>query len=162
MNTRATVVVVLLSTMLTATAWSEVWKVNPGTGLGPISLGQEYLQANKVLTPKDAMVTKVGAYLRYKEGIELECQDKKITQIIIHQSSFQGKTGTVDVAVEGNIKIGSSAAQMETALGRNYESHALPVAKKEPPQTYYAYRSRGMGLITRGGAVIEISIWPRK
>ncbi len=150
----------LLATSLAASA--ENWKVTPGVGVGPIKLGQQYLEANKFLTPGDSVGNAKQAYLRYKEGVELECENFKIIQIVLRQSSFSTKSGPVAVAMDGDLRIGSGVAQMETALGRNYQARDLKVGSGQPQETYYAYQSRGLGVLARGGRIVEFAIWPKK
>lgn len=152
----------LMFAALLASAWAESWPLKPGLGLGPITLGVEYVQVNRFLTPGDAMGNKAKAYLRYKEGVDVECENHKVVQILVNKSQFAGKSGPVDVAMEGNLKIGSSVVQMESALGRNYEARELKVAKSQPKEVYYAYSSRGLGVLTRAGKIIQFAIWPRK
>lgn len=151
----------LLAAMLSS-AWAESWPAKPGVGLGPISLGSQYLEVNRVLTPDNAIGTKAKAYLRYKEGVDVECENYKVVQILINKSQFVSKTGPVDVAMDGNLKIGSSVVQMESALGRNYEARDLKVAKSQPREVYYAYPSKGLGVLTRAGKIVQFAIWPRK
>lgn len=145
-----------------AGAWAVPWKVVPGDSVGPIRLGAQYVEANKHLTPHEAIGSTAQGYLRYKEGIELECVNQKITQIVINKSVFTAPSGPVEVAMDGNLRIGASVAQMESALGRGYEARDLKVAKSQPPETYYAYKSRGLGVLVRAGKVVQFAIWPRK
>jgi len=152
---------VLISLALLHCAWGETWKLNPGVSLGPIPLGQKYQVANKVLTPKDFLGTAQESLLRYKEGIYLEVIDKQITRIIINESSFEGKTGKVEIAAPGNLVIGSSQATMEQALGRNYLTKDIPVAKSEPKESYFIYQQMALGFRTKGGKIVEISTWTK-
>lgn len=151
--------------LLTLTAAAEVWKLVPGTSLGPIKLGDGPAQVNtlrSVLTPKDATTTSTGAYLRYSEGVDLSIQNGQVAQIIVYNTTLNCKNGVVEISLDGNLKIGSGIGQVEAAFGRGYQMHALPVAKKEPPMNYYAYTSRGVGIVTKGGKIFSVSVWPRK
>lgn len=152
----------LLWCLLALSVGAETWKVVPGRSVGPISLGQSYLEVNKVLTPKEALGDQRQAYLRYREGVDVECVQQKVSQIFVNQTQFQGKSGPVQVAMDGNLSIGNSAAQMEAALGRAYEARDLKVAKSQPREVYYAYRSRGLGVVTRGGKIVQFIIWPKR
>lgn len=147
--------------MGTLSAAAETWKLVGGVGLGPIQLGKAYTDANRFLTPDVAMGTQRSALLRYKEGVDLECGRQLVQRIILLRTSFQGKTGPVDVQVEGNIKIGSSVSQLEAALGRSYISHDVPVAKNLPKETYYAYQSKCLGFRASGGKIVEIATWAK-
>ena len=153
---------ILMFVALLASAWAEPWPLKPGVGVGPITLGAEYIQVNRYLTPADALGNKAKAYLRYKEGVDVECENYKVVQILVNQSQFASKSGPVNVAMEGNLKIGSSVVQMETALGRNYDARELKVARSQPKEVYYAYASKGLGVLTRAGKIIQFAIWPRK
>ncbi|MBT9586837.1 hypothetical protein IV102_26065 [bacterium] len=155
-------VVTALVTGLSLAAGAETWKVTPGTGVGPILLNQPCPAILKVLTPTDSIgMQGGGAYLRFKEGVELEVQNQKVLQIVIHQLNFNAKSGPVDILLDGNLKMGAGLPQVEGAYGRAYESKAIPVAKGQPPITYYAYKSRGLGVRTVGGKVVEYSVWAR-
>ena len=161
MKLRQSICAGVLALMLSIGAEADVWRVNAGIGLGPIILGQPYTSVQKVLTLTDSIVTQTGAYLRFKEGVELEIENQRIVQIVVHQMSFPGKAGLVDVQLDGNLKLGATVPQMEQALGRGYEARPLPVAKSQPPITYHAYKSKGLGVRTEGGKIVEFSIWPR-
>ena len=152
----------LLGLLLAAPISAETWRVVPGQGVGPVSLGQSYVDVNKVLTPKEALGDLRQGYLRYREGIDVECTNQKVTQIFVNQTSFQGKAGPIEVQVEGNLKIGSSASQVESALGRVYEARDLKVHKSQPREVYYAFRSKGLGVLVRGGKVAQFIVWPRR
>jgi hypothetical protein len=143
-------------------AAADTWKVMGGSSVGPIVLGNAYKGLQTLLTPQDAMATQGGAYLRFKEGIELEIQNQKVVQIVVHQLNFMSKQGAVDILLDGNLKIGSTVSQMEAALGRGYEARSLPVAKSQPPAMYYAYKAKGLGVRTVAGRAVEYSVWPRR
>jgi hypothetical protein len=152
----------MLLAATTMCAWADTWKINPGVGVGPIALGQEYLQANKYLTPGDAVGNQQAGYLRYKEGVDVECENAKIIQIVVKQTSFNAKGGPVAIAIDGNLRIGSTVAQMEQVLGRGYTAQDLKVGSKQPRETYYAYQSKGIGVLTREGRVVQFAVWRRK
>lgn len=159
---KARVLAAMLLVAGTVGAWADTWKVNPGVGVGPIALGQEYLQANKYLTPGDAVGNQQAGYLRYKEGVEVECHNSKIIQIVVKQTSFNTKGGPVAIALDGNLRIGSTVAQMEQVLGRGYTAQDLKVGSKQPRETYYAYQGKGIGVLTREGRVVHFAVWRRK
>lgn len=154
--------VLLLAALLTGPLWADTWKVVGGVGVGPLRLGDSYLAANKVMTPDSLAGDPSMPYLKYKEGVDVACSGQKIVEIVIRKSSFQGRTGPVDILCDGNLRIGASVAQMEAALGRGYTSRDLKVAKTQQPETYYAYVSRGLGVQTRGGKVLQISVFQRR
>ncbi len=149
----------LTLSLAAAASASTVWRVVPGSSVGPIQLGQSYLQANQVLTPAQARGTATAAYLDYAEGVGLECQNQRITQIVLHRTSFSGKVGPVVIQLPGNLAIGCSVAQMQSALGPATTSRALPVAKGYPAQIYYAYTKLGLGARSEGGKIVEFAVW---
>lgn len=164
MKSKVSALLVFWGLTLVGTAAAESWKVTPGSSVGPIKLGDDYKTANQFLTPDEA-IPGMGtrAYLRYKEGVDVETENQKIIQIVVRHNNFSNtKAGSVAVAVDGNLKIGSSVQQMEQALGRGYVAQDLKVAKGYPRETYYAYQARGIGVHTKAGLVTEIAVWPRK
>lgn len=150
-----------LALTLMSTAWAEVWKVEPGIGVGPIRLGKNLGSVPRFLTPADSIVTQTGGYFRFAEGVELEIVNGSIVQIVLHRLNFNTKSGPIEIQLEGNLKMGMSQPQMTSALGGAYESKPLPVAKSQPPMVYFAYKARGLGVRTEGGKIIEFSVWPR-
>ncbi|MBS2035308.1 hypothetical protein JST97_09985 [bacterium] len=153
----------VLSLALGASAWGEVWRFSAGTGVGPILLNGDYLSPTKLgLTPGEGIQVTGGYYLKYKEGIETECTGKKISQIVVLSSKFATKNGPVEVQFPGNLVIGSTAQQMQSALGAATQSHAIPTAKNAPPRVYYAYQSQGLGVITEGGKILQFAVFARK
>jgi len=150
-----------LALALMGSAWAEVWKVEPGIGVGPIRLGKNFSTVPRYLTPADSIATQNGGYLRFAEGVELEVANGSIVQIVLHKQNFTTKAGPIEIQVEGNLKMGMSQPQMASALGGAYESRALPVAKSQPAIMYYAYKAKGLGVRTEGGRIIEFSVWPR-
>ena len=146
-----------------ACAWAEPWRFDPGVGVGPIKLNGDFLAPMKVgLTPDDKIPTNFGYYLRYKEGIETDCTGKRITQIVIKNTNFATRTGSVEVQFPGNLKTGSSSQQMQTALGGNYQSHDIPTAKGRPAKMEYVYSSQGLAVVTEGGKIVSFSVFQRK
>lgn len=151
----------LLALLLTVPALATPWTLTPGSSLGPVRLGQSYLQANQVLTPKTASGNKVLGYLSYEEGaVGLECRNQQITQIFVYKTQFTGKSGSITVQVPGNLQIGCSDSQLQTALGRATLVRPLPVAKGQPAQVCYTYNRMGLGARCVGGRVVEFSVWP--
>lgn len=159
---KARIIGMLLVAGTTLSGWADTWKINPGVGVGPIALGQEYVQANKFLTPGDSVGNTRAGYLRYKEGVDVECVDSKIIQIVVKQTAFNAKGGPVAIAVDGNLRIGSTVAQMEQALGRGYQAQDLKVGSRQPRETYYAYQGKGIGVLTREGKVVQFAVWRKK
>lgn len=160
------VTTVALALLLGASAWGENWKLVGGAGLGPMSLGQPYTNANKFLTPLDANGDQRHSYLRYKEGVDLECDDLKITQIVVRKQSFSSKGKPVNVIMDGNVHVGSTIAEMEAALGRDYQQRTVglkvDVKTSVPEEVYYAYANKGLGFLTKMGKITEIAVWRRR
>ena len=48
---RSVLMGVTLALSLAAAAWGEPWPFVPGTGVGPVKLGQGYLEPTRYLTP---------------------------------------------------------------------------------------------------------------
>lgn len=157
-----------LALLLTAACWAEAWKLVPGAGLGPIRLGDGEAQVkalNLVLTPGQGTLSSGQLILRYAEGVDLTIERGQVSQIILYNSTFNTKKGPVDVVMDGNLKIGSSVPQMESALGRPNLVHALTPNGKwagVSASNYHAYTTRGLGVTTKDGKIISIAVWPRK
>ena len=148
---------------LAAAAWSEVWRFDPGVGVGPIKLNGDYLSPTKLgLTPGQGFPTNLGYYLKYKEGVETDCTGKKITQIIVLSNSFSTKSGPVEVQFPGNLKVGSSVQQMQTALGGNYLSHDIPTAKGAPKRVEYVYTAQGLMVLAEGGKILQFNVFMKR
>lgn len=153
----------VLACGLTTAAWGEVWRFSAGTGVGPIMLNGDYLSPTKLgLTPGEGIQVNQGYYLKYKEGIETECTGKRISQIVVLSTKFSTKNGPVEIQFPGNLVIGSSAQQMQAALGPSSQSHSMPTAKGAPPRVYYAYPRQGLGVITDGGKILQFAIFQRQ
>ncbi|MFN8612042.1 MAG: hypothetical protein U0931_31135 [Vulcanimicrobiota bacterium] len=153
----------VLAISIGAVAWGETWRFNAGTGVGPILLNGDYLSPTRLgLTPGEGIQINGGYYLKYKEGIETECSGKRIAQIVVLSSKFNTKNGPVEIQFPGNLVIGSTAQQMQSALGVTNLSHAMPTAKNAPPRMYYAYQNQGLGLITEGGKIIQFDVFARR
>lgn len=150
----------LLAVLVAGQAFGEVWKVVPGVGVGPIKLGQSCADVSKILTPGEMMGNASAAYLRYREGIDLDTRSTRVEKIIVLKNSFQAKTGPVDIALDGNIRIGSSVAQMQNAWGRENASHEIPVAKGQPKEWIYVYL-KGAEFRTKNDQIVEVTVWKR-
>lgn len=120
---------------------------------GPDSPNQPCPAIFKLLTPTDSIAMQGGgAYLRFKEGVELEVQNQKVLQIVIHQLNFNAKSGPVDILLDGNLKMGTGLPQVEGAYGRNYESKAIPVAKGKATRDLLCLQIQRPWVCTVGGA----------
>ncbi len=158
---------VALVTSLASAAWSEIWTVEPGVGVGPVKLSQSMLDPIKILTPDRKLAGSLagnqGIYLTYKEKIETECQGDRITMIVVKTGSFTSRAGSqVEIQGPGGVKLGSSAPQAQTAFGAGSISHSLPTRKGDPVRMYYAWPYKGVGVITEAGKVIQFEVFPRK
>jgi hypothetical protein len=157
-----------LACSLATAAWAETWPLDPGKGVGPIRLGAPMLSPTKYLTPDRKLPGSLaggqnGIYLTYKEGIETDCQNGQIILVVIKNTTFTTGGGqTVEIQVAGGLKIGSSANQVQGAFGTGMISNNLPTAKGYPQKTYYAWPTRGVGVITVGGKVTQFEIFPAK
>lgn len=152
-----------LALSMAAVAWGEVWPFEPGVGVGPVRLGQGYLEPTRYLTPDRQIPGSLGGiYLIYKEGIETQCQDKRIIEIVIKKSTFSGGRRTVEVQFPSNLKIGSPATQLQGAFGTGMVSSNLPTAKGYPQKTVYAWPFKGVEAQAEGGKIIQYSIFPKK
>ena len=152
-----------LAGSLVAAAWGEVWPLDPGVGVGPVKLGQQMLSPMKFLTPGEKKQGSLGGlYLTYKEGIQTECQSNQIIQVVVTKSSFTSFNRTVEIQVTGGLKIGGPGGQIQTVFGTGCISSALPTAKGYPQKIYYAWPSRGVGVITEGGKIIQFDIFPKR
>lgn len=153
----------VLAASLAAGAWGENWPFEPGTGVGPVKLGQGYLDPTRFLTPDRRIGGSLGGeYLIYKEGIETQCQAKKIIEIIIKKTSFSGGGRSVEVQIAGGLKIGSPALQLQGAFGTGMIQHNLPTAKGFPQKTVYAWPDKGVEAQAEGGKIIQFSIFPKR
>ena len=160
---RSLVMGAVLAASMATGGWSETWPFEPGVGVGPIKLGQDYLEPTRYLTPdRQVPGNQGGVYLFYKEGIETQCQGKKIIEIVIKKTTFSGGGRTVEVAVPGGLKIGSPGTQLQAAFGTGMIMHNLPTAKGFPQKAVYAWPYKGVEAQTEAGKIIQFSIFPRK
>lgn len=142
---------------------AENWPLEPGKGVGPVRLGAPMLSPTRYLTPDRKLPgSQGGLYLTYKEGVETECQNNQIIQIVIKATSFKGGGRSVEIQIPGGLRIGSASNQLQSALGMGMINHDLPTAKGFPQKTYYAWPARGVGAITEGGKVVQFTLWPAK
>lgn len=152
-----------LAVSLAGAACAESWPFEPGVGVGPLKLGQDYLEPTRYLTPDRQVPGSLGGiYLIYKEGIETQCQGKRIIEIVVKKTTFTGGGRTVEVAVPGGLKIGSPATQLQGAFGTGGISHNLPTRKGDPQKTVYAWPYKGVEAQAEGGKIIQFSIFPKK
>ena len=153
--------------LLSARAWSAPWKIQGGVGIGPAVLGADLKAIDPNLSKFFNIEEKIDdggilKWIKYKEGLELHIDHGKILQVIVHSATMISKQGPLELEAEGGIKVGSTVLQMEQMYGRGYTSENLKVAKSQPAETYYAYVSKGLGLIASQGRIIQIAVWPRK
>ncbi|MBX3168658.1 MAG: hypothetical protein KF760_14680 [Candidatus Eremiobacteraeota bacterium] len=152
-----------LAVSLAGAAWSENWPFEPGAGVGPVKLGLDYLEPTRFLTPDRQIPGSLGGvYLIYKEGIETQCQGKRIIEVVVKKTSFTGGGRTVEVSLPGGLKIGSPATQLQGAFGTGMVSSNLPTAKGFPQKTVYAWPYKGVEAQAEGGKIIQFSIFPKK
>jgi len=160
---RSLVIGAVLAGSLATAAWGEVWPFEPGIGVGPVKLGQDYLDPTRFLTPDRQIPGNLGGvYLIYKEGVETQCQSKKIIEIILKKTTFSGGGRTVEVSIPGGLKIGSAATQLQNAFGTGMIAHNLPTAKGYPQKSVYAWPYKGVEAQAEDGKIIQFSIFPKK
>lgn len=148
---------------LAVAAWSEAWPFEPGVGVGPVKLGQGYLEPTRYLSPDRQIPGSLGGiYLTYKEGIETQCQGNKIIEVVVKRTTFTGGGRTVEIQIAGGLKIGSPATQLQAAFGTGMVSNNLPTAKGFPQKTVYAWPYKGVEAQAEGGKIIQFSIFPKK
>ena len=146
----------------TSSLLAAPWKVTPGGGVGPISLGGPSAPADAVLARDDVIQDGgIVKWIKYKGGLEIHLDRGKVLQIVLHDATLSTKQGPAEVEVEG-VTIGSPVQLMERTLGRDYIARDLKVARGYPSETYYAYTKRGVGFIARQGKIFQIAIWPKK
>lgn len=150
--------------LLTAAVQAAPWKIQPGVGVGPVLLGADSKAADTAFSRKEVLNTHGGSgrWINYKEGLELELESGKVLQIVVPEASLSSKQGSLELELEGGIRVGSTVAQMEAALGRGYKAQDLKVASTQPAETYYAYINRGIGFMARQGKIFRIIVWPKK
>ncbi len=150
--------------LLSAAVQATPWKIQPGSGVGPVMLGADSKAADAAFTRKEVLNTHGGSgrWINYKEGLELELESNKILQIVVPEASLSSKQGTLEFELEGGIRVGSSVAQMEAALGRGYKAQDLKTGSTQAAETYYAYINRGIGFMARQGKIFRIIVWPKK
>ena len=159
-----TVLSALSILFLTASAQATPWKIQPGVGVGPVLINGDSKTADAAFNRKEVLTTHggTGRWINYKEGLELELESGKILQIVVPEPSLSSKQGSLEFELDGGIRVGSTVAQMETALGKNYQTQDLKVASTQAAETYYAYVSRGIGFMVRQGKIFRIMVWPKK
>lgn len=153
----------LLCCMLQTAVWAAPWKIVPGSGVGPLTIGGDWKTFDPMLTREKVIQDSYAVkWASYKEGIELHLDKGRVLQIIVHNPSAVVKGAPVELEAEGGIRVGSTVQQMEQAYGRNYTAQDLIIGKHKTGETYYVYPSRGIGFIAKGGQISQISVWPRK
>ena len=113
--------------LLTAAVQAAPWKIQPGVGVGPVLLGADSKAADAAFNRKEVLNTHggTGRWINYKEGLELELESGKVLQIVVPEASLSSKQGSLELELEGGIRVGSTVAQMEAALGRGYKAQDL-------------------------------------
>lgn len=128
------------------------WKVRPGEGVGPYSIGMSCKQCEQTLTRvKGADHVFVGRkhnlpfWIYYNEGIQVNYDNKC--------SAVQFYVDKPGIFTDKGIQVGDAQAKFLEAYGKGYVSHELPTAKSQPKQTLYVYKKSGLGFQVEGGIV---------
>ncbi len=155
--------------VLSAAAWAQQgWKMEPGKGVGPLTLDMSPTQIATQLAPSEFIGSPNNpVFVRYggKEGSEdvlVQYVANKAVMITLNKATVKTKSGPVTWTPPSGAGIGVGWNVAEPALGRNYQSRDLKVAKGHPREVYYAYGSRGLGFRTKAGVIVQVDVWPAR
>ena len=155
--------------VLSAAAWAQqAWTVAPGKSVGPLVLNMSPAQISAQLAPSEIIGSANNPiFVRYggKEGSEdvlVQYAGNKAVMITLNKATVKTKSGPVAWTPPNGAGIGVGWNVAEPALGRNYQSRDLKVAKGHPREVYYAYGSRGLGFRTKAGVIVQVDVWPAR
>lgn len=159
---RRFVQILLLSMLVSPTALAQGWSVNPGDGVGAISLGMTSSQVSAVLTPTRHFGPKRNpALVEYGSGLMVEYEGNKAVIISLHKNSFKTKSGPVSWTPYKGASIGAAWNSVASQLPMRRLERKMPTAKGHPKETYYAYTDLGLGFRVRGGSIVKVDVWAK-
>lgn len=159
---RLRVLLVTLAMLATA-AWCQGWTLEPGKGVGPLTLDMTPTQMAVQLTPTEYVGSpQRPAYVRYGDDVLVNYSQNKAIMITLNKPTVKTKNGVIKWTPFSGAGIGVAWTTAELALGRNYVARDLKTAKGHPRETYYAYASKGLGFRTKGGVIDQVDVWPAR
>lgn len=155
---------VLLTLALIATAaFAQAWSVEPGRGVGPLVLNMSPAQIAGQLAATEYVGSQQNPmFVKYGTDALVQYASNKAVLITLNSNTVKTKAGAVKWTPYGGAGIGVAWNMVEPALGRNYVSRDLKVAKSQPREVYYAYASKGLGFRTRAGVIVQVDVFPAR
>ncbi|MCA9795759.1 MAG: hypothetical protein KC910_28320 [Candidatus Eremiobacteraeota bacterium] len=159
MFNRAVILCCLTLLALAPVLAQGAWTAAPGEGIGPLKLSMTVTQVNNLLAPTEVIGSMQNPrYVRYGDFL-VEYASAKAVMYSWQSNTVKTKSGAVNLQLNAGIGVGTPFNMVETTFGRNYISNDLKTAKGAPRETYYAYRSLGLGFRTKAGRVAQVDIW---
>ncbi len=148
-------------TMLATAALAQGWTVDPGKGVGPLTLNASPAQIATQLTPTEYIGSPQNpAYVRYGgDEVLVQYASNKAVMITLNKPTVKTKGGPVKWTPFSGAGVGVAWTVVEPTLGRNYVARDLKVAKSQPRETYYAYSSKGLGFRVKAGMIVQVDVW---
>ena len=136
------------------------WAVEPGEGVGPVTVGMSSSAAQTILKPTRVFGgARSPDLVEYGKSIVVQYEGNKAVLISLHANSINAKSGAVNWSPYKGAKIGSSWSKVVSQLPSQKLSHQLPTAKGHPKEIYYAYRQLGIGFRVKGATIVQIDLW---
>lgn len=141
-------------------AWAAGWVVEPGKGVGTLTLGMTPEQVASQLTATETIGSpKNPKWIKYGDSVLVEYSASKAVMITLNKATLSTKAGPVTWTPFSGAGIGTPWSSAEMALGKTYVARDLKVAKSQAKETYFAYTSKGLGFRTRAGVIVQVDVW---
>ncbi len=146
--------------LVATAAWAAAWVVEPGKGVGTLTLGMTPEQIASQLTATETIgSTNNPKWIKYGGDILVEYSASKAIMITLNKATVSTKAGPVTWTPFSGAGIGTPWSNAENSLGKNYVARDLKVAKSQARESYYAYTSKGLGFRTRAGVIVQVDVW---
>ncbi|MGM9997982.1 MAG: hypothetical protein ACI38Q_01065 [Candidatus Bruticola sp.] len=133
------------------------WDVRPGQGVGPLNIGMNIKQCEQIVQRNPeadhAFVGKKRPFwIYYLNGVQINYDNSaSVYQIYIDKPGIVTSKG---------IQVGDPQSKFIAAYGKKYLAHELPTATNQPKQSFYAYKSLGLGFQVENEVVKFIAVFP--
>ena len=155
---RSYLLILLLFCLSPALVWAQgAWVVDPGEGVGAITVGMSSSAADTVLKATRVFGgSRSPDLVEYGKNLVIQYEGNKAVLISLHANSIKTKSGTVVWTPYKGAKIGASWSKVASLLPAQKLSHQLPTAKGHPREHYYAYSQLGIGFRVKGASIVQI------
>lgn len=150
-------VIVAVGLLIGVAAAQSNWDVRPGKGVGPLSIGMPISKCEQIVqrNPKadHAFIGhKRPFWIYYLNGVQINYDS--------NATAYQIYIDKPGIVTSKGIQVGDPQAKFMAAYGKDYLAHELPTAKSQPKQSFYAYKSIGLGFQVENGIVKFIAVFP--